>query len=160
MVCIRYRKSTKRALIKSTGRVGLREKNQRSKSHLDVSKFPEATVEFNLRKNYKENISTIDLNKLYSDRLPQEIGKTSNFKKLSEQDAAIVESILKKYPNEITEDNVLTIVRDPLNKFQWESSQVMKKISQFKSSQIHKCEMGRCLCGESKTSSNYSRSGC
>lgn len=152
MVCIRYRKSTKRALIKKSGRVGVLQAKQPKKDHYNPDRIadPAFKAVFDPRKTYLENARSVDLKKMYEDRLPAVIPPKAlwTLSKLNEDERPIVEKLVDKYGQDFAR-----MARDmKVNRFQWTASQIEKKVQLLTDAKFHVCS-AKCLCAMAPTSS-------
>ena len=152
MVCIRYRKSVKRALIKKTGRVGTLQAKQPKKDHYNPDRIadPAFKAVFDPKKTYLENAASVDLRAMYAHQLPDVIpGKAVwTLPKLSEEERPIVETLVAKHG-----DKYAQMARDTkINRFQWTASQLEKKVKLFQTAKFHVCS-DKCLCAMTPQSS-------
>ncbi len=152
MVCIRYRKSVKRALIKKSGRIGNLQAKQPKKDHFNTDRIadPAFKAVFDPSKTYIQNAQCVDLRAMYADRLPEVIPAKAawTLPKLNEDERRIVEKLVNKHQNEFSR-----MARDTkVNVFQWTSSQIEKKVKLLQEGKFHVCNEN-CLCGLPPSSS-------
>ena len=152
MVCIRYRKSVKRALIKKSGRVGVLQAKQPKKDHYNPDRIadPAFRAVFDPSKTYLQNASSVDLKLMYQDRLPEFIPAKAvwTLPKLSEEERPIVEKLVAKHAADFPR-----MARDAkVNIYQWTASQIEKKVQLLTDNKFHVCS-DKCLCAMASSSS-------
>jgi hypothetical protein len=152
MVCIRYRKSTKRALIKKSGRVGQLQAKQPKKDHYNPDRIadPAFKAVFDPKKTYLENARSVDLKQMYEDRLPEFIPPKAawTLPKLNEEERPIVEKLVNKHVGDFAR-----MARDmKVNRYQWTASQIEKKVQLLNEAKFHVCS-NKCLCAMASASS-------
>jgi Ribosome biogenesis protein Nop16 len=157
MVCIRYRKSVKRALIKKQGRVGNLQARQPKKDFYNPKRIqdPEFRAVFDKEKTWIENGNSVDLQELYASRLPESIPDKARWtiEKLSEDHQQVITKLIAKHG----EANHAAMGRDrKVNLYQWTTEQVSKKIFLLNQNRVHVCSE-KCLCGTAPNSSQVSR---
>ena len=153
MVCIRYRKSVKRALIKKQGRVGNLQARVPKKDFFNPKRIqdPEFKAVFDKEKTWIENGCSVDLQKMYAHRLPESIPEKAKWtiEKLSEDHQQVITKLIAKHG----EANTASMARDmKLNIYQWTPDQVSKKIYMLHENRVHICSE-KCLCGTAPSSS-------
>ena len=157
MVCIRYRKSVKRALIKKQGRVGNLQSRQPKKDFFNPKRIqdPEFKAVFDKEKTWIENGNSVDLQSMYASRLPESIPDKAEWtlEKLSEDHRQAISKLVAKHG----ETNPAKMARDmKVNIYQWTAEQVSRKIQLLNQNRVHVCSE-KCLCGTAPNSSQVSR---
>lgn len=157
MVCIRYRKSVKRALIKKQGRVGNLQARVQKNDFFNPRRIrdEEFKAVFDKEKTWIENGNSVDLKKMYYDRLPEVIPDKAEWtlEKLSEDHRVALEKLVSKHG----ESNLASMSRDmKLNTYQWTCDQISRKLALLKQNRVHICSE-KCLCGTTPNSSQVSR---
>jgi len=157
MVCIRYRKSVKRALIKKQGRVGNLQARVQKKDFYNPKRIqdPEFKAVFDKEKTWIENGNCVDLKKMYYNRLPETIPDKAawTIEKLSEDHQQAITKLIAKHG----EANLVPMSRDmKVNIYQWTTEQLTRKIDLLKLNRVHVCSE-KCFCGSAPNSSQVSR---
>lgn len=157
MVCIRYRKSVKRALIKKQGRVGNLQARVQKNDFYNPRRIrdEEFKAVFDKEKTWIENSNSVDLKKMYYDRLPVVIPDKAEWtlEKLSEDHRGVLVKLLAKHG----ESNLAVMARDmKLNTYQWTADQISRKLALLNQNRVHVCSE-KCLCGTTPNSSQVAR---
>ena len=152
MVCIRYRKSVKRALVKQQGRVGTYQGKAPKTDFFNPSRIadPIFKAAFDKNKTWIENGASCDLKALYESQLPESIPAKASWTipKLNEDELSLIKRLVSKYGS-----NFAAMSRDRKgNTLQWTSDQCERKAKMAEEGRVHVCSE-KCLCGTSASSS-------
>ena len=152
MVCIRYRKSVRKALVKQSGRVGVYQGKVAKNDFYNPTRINDPTFKssFDKNKTWIENAASVDMKAMYEDKLPESIPAKAawTIPKLNEDELAAIKRLKSKHG-----EDAHAMAKDrKSNPYQWSAEQCERKMKLMSQARIHVCS-DKCLCGTTKSSS-------